>query len=153
VAGGGLGLLWVADVVLAAADLKIVTAFAKLGLSGDGGSSWALPRLVGLRRASQLMLGGRVLGAEDARAWGLVDQVVEPANLRIEAEAAAREYADGPTVAYGQMRRLLRGAYHMTWAEQLAAEEAAMVSCGGTDDSREGATALAERRAPKFQGR
>src|SRR3954467_15056347 len=75
-AGGGLGLLWCADVVLAADDLKIATGFDRLGLSGDGGRSWALPRLVGPRRACQLLLGGRTLDAAEALEWGLVDRVV-----------------------------------------------------------------------------
>src|SRR5207302_6516795 len=68
-AGGGLGLLWCADVVIAAADLRLASGFAQLALSGDGGSTWHLPRLVGMRRAMEFTLGGRVLSAEEALEW------------------------------------------------------------------------------------
>src|SRR5206468_11559804 len=96
-AGGGLGLMWCADVVIAADDAKFATGFAALGLSGDGGSSWFLPRLVGLRRARELILHNRVLSATEALDWGLIDRVVPAADLDAEAEAAAAGMAAGPT--------------------------------------------------------
>jgi 2-(1,2-epoxy-1,2-dihydrophenyl)acetyl-CoA isomerase len=149
-AGGGLGLLWCADYVLAADDLKIATGFPRLGLSGDGGSSWALPRLVGLRRARQLLLEGRTLGAGEALEWGIVDRVVPVDRLQPEAEAVAARLAAGPTTAIGHVKRLLRGAEGSGWSEQLDAERAAMVDCGRTADAREGIVAFNERRAPEF---
>src|SRR5207244_2313930 len=76
IAGGGLGLAWVADLVLAAEDAVFATGFAQIGLSGDGGSSWFLPRLVGLRRAQELVIGGRILTAAEALDWGLITRVV-----------------------------------------------------------------------------
>lgn len=152
-AGGGLGLLWCADVVIAAADLRIATGFARIGLSGDGGSSWMLPRLVGQRRARQLVLGGRILDASEALEWGLVDRVVEVERLAAEAEEEVRRWAAGPTVAFAHMKRLLRGAEHSSWAEHLAAERAAMIDCGRTADAREGVTSFVERRPPSFEGR
>ncbi|HEY2703579.1 MAG TPA: enoyl-CoA hydratase-related protein [Candidatus Dormibacteraeota bacterium] len=152
-AGGALGLLWCADVVIAAADLRLASGFAKLGLSGDGGSTWHLPRLVGMRRALELTLEGRVLSAEEALAWGLVGRVVPVEALEAEAEATARRYAAGPTVAYGHIRRLLRTSWSATFEEQLAAERAAIVDCGGTADAREGIEAFAARRAARFEGR
>jgi 2-(1,2-epoxy-1,2-dihydrophenyl)acetyl-CoA isomerase len=152
-AGGGLGLLWCADVVLAADDLKIATGFDRLGLSGDGGSSWALPRLVGPRRARQLLLGGRTLDAAEALEWGLVDQVVGVDELAVAAVAEARRLAAGPTAAYAQIKQLLRSSEHASWSEQLAAEHAAIVACGRTHDAREGIESFVQRRAPAFRGR
>jgi enoyl-CoA hydratase/carnithine racemase len=152
-AGGGLGLLWIADVVVAADDLRIVTAFDKLGLSGDGGSSWYLPRLLGLRRARQLLMGGRALGAEEALEWGLVDQVVPRTELEAAAEAEVARWAAGPTHAYGRMKRLLQQSSVTDYATHLQAERAAMAECAARADVREGVTAFLERRRPVFPNR
>jgi 2-(1,2-epoxy-1,2-dihydrophenyl)acetyl-CoA isomerase len=153
VAGGGLGLLWCADLVIAASDLRLATGFAGLGLSGDGGSSWALPRLLGERRARQLLLLGRRVDAEEALAWGLVEQVVEPDRLQAEAEAQAARLAAGPSVAYAHIKRLLRSSAHSTLPEQLEAERVAMLACAATEDAREGIISFAKHRQPRFNGR
>jgi 2-(1,2-epoxy-1,2-dihydrophenyl)acetyl-CoA isomerase len=152
-AGGGLGLLWCADVVIAAADLRLASGFAQLALSGDGGSTWHLPRLVGMRRAMEFTLGGRVLTAEEALEWGLVTRVVPGETLEAAAEETARRFAAGPTIAYGHMRRLLRTSSSATFEEQLAAERAAIVDCGRAADAREGIAAFVARRTPHFEGR
>ncbi|HEV2981713.1 MAG TPA: enoyl-CoA hydratase-related protein [Solirubrobacteraceae bacterium] len=151
-AGGGLGLLWCADVVIAAEDAKLVAGFAELALSGDGGSSWFLPRVIGLRRAQEMMLGNRALSATEAAEWGLVNQVVPADRLTEQARRIARELAAGPTAAYGEMRRLLRRAFCTSLDDQLEAERRAMVRCADTADAREGITAFGERRAPTFAG-
>jgi enoyl-CoA hydratase/carnithine racemase len=153
VAGGGLGLLWCADFVLAADDLCIATGFGQLGLSGDGGSSWYLPRLVGLRRAQQLLLGGRVLDAAEALDWGLVTRVVPAAELATVALDQARALAAGPSYALGRMKRLLLASCTHSYPEQLAVERSAIVDCARTEDAREGLAAFLERRAPRFHGR
>jgi enoyl-CoA hydratase/carnithine racemase len=152
-AGGGLGLLWVADVVVAADDLRVVTAFDKLGLSGDGGSSWYLPRLLGLRRAQQLLMGGRALAADEALQWGLVSQVVPRAELEAAAELEATRWAAGPTYAYGRMKRLLLQSSVTDYAGHLQAERTAMAECAARADVREGVTAFLERRRPVFPNR
>ncbi|HEY1971943.1 MAG TPA: enoyl-CoA hydratase-related protein [Pseudonocardia sp.] len=153
VAGGGLGLLWCADLVLAAENLRIATGFVHLALSGDGGSSWHLPRLVGLRRAQELILGGRVLDAQEALDWGLVTRVLPAAELEAEALAQARAWATGPTYAFGRMKRLLLESSVHSYPEQLAAERRAIVACAATGDAREGIAAFTERRPPNFRGR
>ena len=152
-AGGGLGLLWCADLVIAATNLRLATGFAGLGLSGDGGSSWVLPRLVGLHRARQLALFGQRVDAEQALAWGLVDELVDPDRLRAQAEQRVAELAAGPTLAYGHIKRLLRASGQASFAEQLDAERAAMVATAATADAREGILSFAERRRPRFRGR
>jgi 2-(1,2-epoxy-1,2-dihydrophenyl)acetyl-CoA isomerase len=152
-AGGGLGLVWCSDVVVAAEDAKFATGFAALGLSGDGASTWFLPRLVGLRRAKEMILHNRILSAAEALEWGLIDRVVPVADLEAEAETAAAALAAGPTVAYGKMRRLLWRSLSVELDDQLAAELDAIVECGTTADGREGVRAFGERRPPKFTGR
>ncbi len=149
-AGGGLGLLWVADVVLAGDDLRIVTGFDKLGLSGDGGSSWHLPRLVGLRRARQILMAGRTVCAAEACEWGLVDRVVPAADLDAAAEAEVTRWAAGPTAALGRMKQLLLQSFPADFGAQLAAERAAMAACATEPDVREGVTAFLQRRRPDF---
>lgn len=153
VAGGGLGLFWCADLAIAGDDLRIATGFARLALSGDGGSSWHLPRLVGLRRAQELLLGGRVLDAAEALDWGLVTRVVPAGELAGHALAVAQGLAAGPTYALGRMKRLLRESGPNTYRQQLEAERAAIVDCGATSDGREGLAAFAQRRQPRFTGR
>ena len=153
IAGGGLGLLWCSDVVLLADNAKLAPAFHRLGLNGDGGSSWYLPRLLGMRRAFQLIMLGRVLNAEEAVAWDLADRVVPSAQLELEGLAAARSLASGPTLAYAQMRQLIRGAFDRSLQEALQAELDAIVALGATADGREGILSFAERREPRFEGR
>jgi 2-(1,2-epoxy-1,2-dihydrophenyl)acetyl-CoA isomerase len=152
-AGGGLGIVWAADLVLAGEDLKIATGFARLGLSGDGGSSWWLPRLVGLRRAQELLIAGRVLDAAEALEWGLVTRVLPVDRLAAEAEELARRLAAGPTRAYAHMGALLRDGATRTLEQGLAAERRAMVDTGATADAVEGVAAFVERRPPGFRGR
>jgi len=152
-AGGGLGLVWCSDYVVAADNAKFATGFAALGLSGDGGSSWFLPRLVGLRRARELILHNRALSAAEALDWGLVDRLVPRGELEGEAESAVATLAAGPTVAYGEMRRLLWRSLSVDLEDQLTAEREAIVRCGATADAEEGIRAFSERRGPKFSGR
>lgn len=151
-AGGGLGLLWVSDVVIAADDLRLATGFAAIALSGDGASSWHLPRLIGRRRAQELLLENRVLGADEAREWGLVTRVVPRADLDDAARQTAARLAAGPTGALGELKALLRDSGARTLREHHAAELAAIVRTGGQPDAAEGVTAFAERRRPSFAG-
>lgn len=152
VAGGGLGLVYVADVVLAAAGTKFATGFAGLGLSGDGGGTWFLPRLVGPRRAAELYFSQRVLTADEAADWGLVSRVVRPDDLDAEAERAARLLAAGPTLAYGEIRALLRGAHQASLGDQLLAETEAQCRTAATRDAAAGIASFMAKSRPDFRG-
>ncbi|MBB2505958.1 enoyl-CoA hydratase/isomerase family protein, partial [Amycolatopsis echigonensis] len=153
VAGGGLGLLCIADIALAAEGTKFATGFAALGLSGDGGNSWFLPRLVGLRRASQLYLDERVLNADEALDWGLVSEVVSADRLEARTSEVARRLAQGPTRAYGEIRRLLRDSWSASLPEQLHAETEALARTAATLDAVSAIDAFAHKTRPNFEGR
>lgn len=152
VAGGGLGLLYVADIVIAAEGTKFATGFTGLGLSGDGGSSWFLPRLVGLRRAAELYFEQRVLDARQAADWGLVSRVVPADVLQDQARSTALRLAEGPTKAYGEIRRLLRDSWAATLSDHLGEETEAMVRTAATVDAGRGIAAFRAKSAPVFEG-
>lgn len=149
-AGGGLGLVWCADIVVAADDLRIITGFDKLGLSGDGGSSWHLPRLVGLRRAQQMMIGGELVDAARALEWGLVTHVVPASVLASTTDGIAARLAAGPTRALARIRGLLWQSSTTGHQQQLADERRAIWECSREADVYEGITAFVERRPPRF---
>jgi 2-(1,2-epoxy-1,2-dihydrophenyl)acetyl-CoA isomerase len=153
VAGGGLGLLWVSDIVIASDDLKVVTAFSRLGVSGDGGGSWFLPRLVGLRKALELTLESPVLDAAAALQHGLVTRVVDRTDLAGEADSTVRRLAAGPTVGLGLQRALLRRADTRTLHEGLDAELDAMRISGASADAAAGMAAFVRNERPAFRGR
>ena len=152
-AGGGLGLLHAADVVVAAQDSKFALGYAALGLPSDGGNTWFLPRLVGLRRAQQLMLLNRVLTAPEALDWGLVTELVPAAEVADRARQLAQQLAAGPTQAFGRMKRLLRDSWTTGLPAQLSAETEQMAEAGASDDAAEGIAAFMAKRRPAFYGR
>jgi enoyl-CoA hydratase/carnithine racemase len=150
VGGGALGLLWVADVTIVASDAKLASGFLDLGLSGDGGSTWWLPRLIGLQRARQLLLSpGPITGATAAE-WGLVTTAVPAEDVDAEAERAVRELVRRPAQAYAEVRALLAGTFERKLVEGLGAEREAIVRTAASEDAREGVTAFVERRPPSF---
>ncbi len=151
-AGAGLSLVALSDLVVAGASTKFVMAYTAIGLTPDGGSTWYLPRIVGLRRAVELTLTNRVFSAEEAQEWGLVTRVVPDDALIAEAEALAKQLATGPTRSFGVAKRLLADSINTTLADQLAIEELELLAAGGREDAREGVTAFAEKRAPQFKG-
>ncbi|MET9486510.1 enoyl-CoA hydratase-related protein [Nocardia sp. NPDC006630] len=153
VAGGGLGLVYIADFVLAAERTKFATGYAAIGISGDGGGTWFLPRLVGPRRAAEMYLRNKVLDAREAAEWGLITEVVPHDELTDRAEDLARELAAGPTKAFGQMRALLRASWDNTLSEQLVEESEALVATGNSADATHAIESFAAKRSPTFEGR
>jgi 2-(1,2-epoxy-1,2-dihydrophenyl)acetyl-CoA isomerase len=151
-AGGGLGLLYIADIAIAADDSRFALGYGALGLTSDGGNTWFLPRLVGLRRAQELFLLNRRLTAQEALEFGLVSRLVAEAAVEEEAAAIAAKLAAGPTRAFGAMRRMLRQSFETGLGDQLHAEKESIVSSSRTDDAAEGIAAFAARRRPQFRG-
>ena len=152
-AGAGLSLMLQADFVLAAEGARLNLAYINLGTSCDVGASWALPRLVGLRRALEIALLGEALSASEAERLGLINRVLPAAELDAAVQQLAQRLAAGPTVAYGHMRRLMRASFDHDLPTQLQAEAAAFAQCGHTADLPEGIEAFFAKRAPAFQGR
>ena len=153
VAGGGLGYVYAADLVVAAEGTRFVTAFAALGLSGDGGGTWHLPRLIGARRAAQAYLRNTPIEATEALEWGLINEIVPADGLRERATALAVELADGPTSGFATMRALLRDSWHNDLSTQLLAETEGIKTTGNTADAAEAIAAFTAKRKPHFTGR
>src|ERR1700757_447579 len=153
VAGGGLGYVYAADLVIAAEDAKFVTAFAALGVSGDGGGTWHLPRLIGPRRAADAYLRNKPIDAREALQWGLINEIVPAEELRDRAEAVARELGTGPTPGFARMRALLRDSWRNDLSTQLQAETEALRQTGDTGDAARAINDFAAKRRTEFTGR
>ena len=151
VAGFGLSLMNACDLVVAADNAYFASAYRAIALTADGGGSWALPRLVGMRRAMEIMLLGERFDAQQALAWGLVNKVVPLAEIDATMEAVVRSLADGPTLAIRNAKRLMRESLARSLSGQLDAEAASFAACAGTPDFLEGIAAFLEKRPPRFQ--
>ena len=152
-AGAGFSLAMTGDLVLAGRSARFVMAYTAAGLSPDGSSSYFLPRIVGLRRAQELMLTNRALWADEALDWGLVTRVVDDADLASEAEALARSLAEGPTLAFGGVKRLLVETFDSPLETQMERETLGIAGAARTEDAREGIAAFVAKRKPAFRGR
>jgi len=150
--GGGLGLLYAADIVVAADDARFALGYGALGLTADGGNTWFLPRMVGMRQAQQLFLLNRRLTAQEALAYGLVSRLVASDAVEAEAAALAATLAAGPTRAYGAVRRMLRQSFETGLSDQLDAEKESIVVASRSDDAQEGIAAFVAKRRPQFRG-
>ncbi len=153
VAGAGVSLMLAADIVLAAEDAFFTLAYCHLGTSPDAGSSYALPRTVGLKRAFEIALLGDRFDAKAALAAGMVNRVLPAAELAGEVDKLAKRLADGPALAYARTKALLNGSFDRTLVEQLAAEASAFADCAASKDFAEGVTAFVDKRAPRFTGK
>jgi 2-(1,2-epoxy-1,2-dihydrophenyl)acetyl-CoA isomerase len=152
-AGAGLSLALACDMRIAADEAKLTTAFSKIGLSGDFGSSYFLNHLVGAAKARELFFTGQVLRGDEAAKIGLVNRSVPTAQLAQAAQAWATELAALPTVAIGYMKRNLNTGLRAGLAQVLDAEAIHMVRSFETADHKSAAVAFVEKRAPRFDGR
>jgi len=152
VAGAGLSMMLAADLILAAEDSRFRIAYTRLGANPDCGATWALPRVLGLRRARSFALLGEEVGTRAALELGLINQVVPTVLLMDQARELAHRLATGPTLALGRTKALLRAALDRDLETQLQAEREAFVSGAATADFREGVTAFLEKRLPRFTG-
>ena len=150
--GGGFELALACDLIVAGAGATFGLPEVKVGIFPGGGSTQTLTWLIGPARTRDVILTGRRLSAAEAEAWGVVARVVERGAARDEAVGLARSIAEGAPIGIRQAKAAIRGA-HRSLADGLVAEnelyEAVLVS----DDRREGFTAFAEKRRPRFTGR
>lgn len=151
--GAGLGLALCADLRVAGEGARFATAFTGIGLAADTGVSRALVQAVGPSRAVGLMLLGERFSAEDAARWGLVHRVVPDGGAAAEGLAMAQRLAEGPTIAYREVKALLRQAAADELQAALEREAAAQELLGATRDHRDAVRAFLAREKPSFQGR
>ncbi|SKD04412.1 Enoyl-CoA hydratase [Burkholderia sp. CF099] len=146
VAGAGMSVAMACDLVIASRSVTFSFGYTQIGTSPDVGMSWSLPRIVGLRRAMGIAMLGENISAEDARELGIVNKMVEEADLAQTTDALMRVLASGPTIAYGQTKRLLRASSTQSLEQQLSDELHAFRACASTNDFVEGVSAFIEKR-------
>ncbi|MGI9321942.1 MAG: enoyl-CoA hydratase-related protein, partial [Pseudomonadales bacterium] len=150
--GIGMSFAVMADMVIAARSAYFLQAFAKIGLVPDGGATFMLPRLIGWGRAVELSMLAERLPAETAAEWGLVNRVVEDADLMGEAMGMAERLANGP-MSLGLIRKAYWSSWSNSYAEQIQMEADFQNKAGSSADSREGVAAFREKRDPRFTGK
>ena len=150
VAGGGLGLMNLADLVLAADDTRFNLAYAGIGATPDLGATWHLPRLIGERRALELLLLSAPFDAHRALEIGLVNAIHPRAGLDEAAIGLARRLRAGPAGAQAAMKRLVQAARSTALADQLEAERETIVAAARGPEFAEGVRAFLDRRPPRF---
>lgn len=151
-AGAGYGLALSGDVVLAARSASFVAAYGSLGVTPDGGLTWLLPRLVGLRRAQEIVLANRKLDAAEAEAIGLITRAVDDADLAAEGTKLATRLAQGATSAIGRSRALLLQSFENGWETHLELESRGIAASIAAPEGREGVAAFLAKRKPDFAG-
>ena len=152
-AGAGANLALAADVVIAAKSALFLQAFTRIGLLPDAGGTFWLPRQIGMARAMGAALFAEPVTAEQAVQWGMIWEAIEDENFAAHWKARARKLADGPTFAYGQVKKALHASAANDLSEQLTLEAALQGECGKTRDFQEGIMAFLEKRPAQFEGR
>jgi 2-(1,2-epoxy-1,2-dihydrophenyl)acetyl-CoA isomerase len=152
-AGAGAGLALLADFRIGGPTTTLLMAFANVGLAGDTGVSWTLPRMVGHAKATELLILAEPVDASEARRLGLLTRLVDDDDQVVPtAQEFAARLASGPTVAYGQIKRELAVGGTATLADALALEAQAQAVCGTTADHRNATEAFVRKEKPIFEG-
>ncbi|GIX26246.1 MAG: enoyl-CoA hydratase [Burkholderiales bacterium] len=152
VAGAGVSLVAAADLAIAADDARFTLAYSRIGACPDGGATYCLPRLVGEKKALELMFLSEAFDAATAKALGLVNWVVPAATLQAKTREIAARLAEGPSFAYGETKALVYGLQDGALARRMEEENRAFARCAATADMAEGVAAFVEKRAPRFVG-
>lgn len=148
--GAGLSIALACDIRLADPSARLMTGFAKVGLSGDFGGHYFLPRIVGMAKAREMYLLSKPVLAQEALALGLVSEIVDAADLRSHGLALARELACGPSFAYASIKANLNDAMSADLSRMLDIEAQRHVACVDSADHQEAVTAFREKRKPRF---
>lgn len=151
-AGAGIGLALAADLVYAVEGAQFVFAYPNVGLSPDGGATFLLTRELGYHRTMELMLTGKVLSAEEAKSYGLVNEVFREEGFMENVFSIAEKIASGPTAAFARGKELIASAYFEDMETQMERERLEILASMKTRDFREGVTAFIQKRKPDFKG-
>lgn len=151
--GAGMNLALGCDVVIATTRARFSEVFVRRGLTLDFGGTWLLPRMVGLQRAKDLALSGRIVEAEEAVRIGLALEMVDPETLLDRAMELARGFLEGAPLAQMFAKQALDAAFESSFAEAVSWEGQSQSIALGTEDAREGVAAFLERRSPRWKGR
>ena len=151
-AGAGANLAFCCDIIVAAESAKFIQSFVNIGLIPDTGGTYFLPRLVGLHRASVMMMLGEKVTSEEAQDLGLVYKIFPDSELMEGALALAKRMAEMPTRGIGLTKKALNYSLRNTLNEQLAVERDLQGMAGRTEDNAEGINAFLEKRKPSFKG-
>ena len=152
VAGFGLSLAAACDLAIAADTAYFASAYRNIGLTPDGGGTYWLPRLVGAKKAAEILLLGERFDAAEALRLGIINRVVPLAELDRATRVMASAIIDGPALALGNAKRLLQQSLHASLSEQLHAEAVSFGACTASSDFVEGIEAFLAKRPPKFSG-
>jgi len=151
--GLGCNLALAADFTVAAADALFWEPFVTRGFSPDSGSTWLLPRLIGLTRAKRMLLLGEKVKAPDAEDWGLIHRAVGPSELDVVTEELLARLGAAPTVAIGLAKQAIHYGQHATLSQTMSQELFNLELSCRTTDFKEGLAAFSEKRPPEFSGR
>jgi 2-(1,2-epoxy-1,2-dihydrophenyl)acetyl-CoA isomerase len=151
--GAGLGIALACDLRVAAESARFSMAFVRIGLMPDAGSSFFLPRIVGLGRAMEIAMLGEELDATEAHRVGLVNRVVPDGELDAAVRELTTRLANGPTVALGWIKKSLYASFESDLTTALETEATGQAVCGNTRDFGEGVAAFLEKRRPEYTGR
>lgn len=150
--GGGCNLALACDLVIAGESARFNQAFIKIGLTPDCGGTYILPRTVGWKRATELLMTGDVVDARQALEMGMINRVVPDDELMTAAYRLAARLANAPTVAIGRIKEMLEQSATNDLSTQLELERKMQLKSGQTEDFKEGVAAFIEKRPPKFKG-
>lgn len=150
--GAGMSMVMATDIAICSDQAKFTMAYTNAGLAPDGSSTFFMPRKIGDRRARELILTNRVLSAQEAVEWGVVNRAVAPEQVLPEAMALASKLAQGPTLAYGAAKTLLNESFEHGLEAQMELESRAIANMADTADGQEGIAAFHAKRKPTFKG-
>jgi 2-(1,2-epoxy-1,2-dihydrophenyl)acetyl-CoA isomerase len=151
-AGIGFSMAMACDLILASDNAKFSQIFKKIGLVPDGGAVYFLTQRIGIARAKELVYTARMLPAQEAAEWGLINRVVPDAQLEADALALAQELSGSATFALALAKKMFQAMYVPTLETQLEQENLYQSTAKLTDDHLEGVAAFKEKRAARFKG-
>lgn len=151
-AGAGANIALCCDIVLASESASFIQAFSKIGLIPDSGGTFFLPRLIGLQRATALMMTGEKVGAQDAAQMGMIYKSFPAEQFQEAVQKFAEQLAQMPTKGLGLTKRLLNASWQNDLSQQLKLEGAVQVEAAETHDYQEGVRAFLEKRPAQFKG-